>query len=126
MKLRIRGDSIRLRLTRGEVDDLVATGAVEELTRLPAGPGFRYRLRADPSVDAVTATFEAGTLGVAVPRTAAAAWAASEEVAIRGEAPVAGGTLTVLVEKDFPCMTVREGEDDGDAFAPDRLAAGPC
>jgi len=122
MKLRIRGDSIRLRLTRGEVQELVSRGAVAELTRLPAGPGFGYQLRADASARAVTATFEAGVLGVAVPKAAADAWAASEEVAIRAEVPVAGSSLTILVEKDFPCLTVREGEDDGDAFARDRLA----
>lgn len=124
MKLRIRGDSIRLRLTRGEVADLVATGVVTELTRLPGGPGFRYQLRADASARAVTATFEAGVLGVAVPKAAAEAWAASEEVAIRGDVPAAGGTLAIAVEKDFPCMTVREGEDDSDAFARGRLGVG--
>lgn len=124
MKLRIRGDSIRLRLTRGEVQDLVAKGAVMETTRLPVGPGFAYQLRADASARTVTATFEAGVLGVAVPRAAAEAWAASEEVTIQGEVPVAGSTLTILVEKDFPCLAVRAGEDDSDAFARDRLAVG--
>ena len=122
MKLRIRGDSIRLRLTRGEVADLVATGMVAERTRLPVGPAFGYQLRADAAARGVTATFEAGVLGVAVPSASAAAWAASEEVAIQGELPVAGGTLTILIEKDFPCLTVRAGEDDSDAFARDRLA----
>jgi hypothetical protein len=122
MKLRIRGDSIRLRLTRSEVADLVAHGAVAELTRLPVGAGFGYQLRSDPLASAVTATFEAGVLGVAVPKALAEAWAASAEVAMHGELPVAGGMLTILVEKDFPCMTVRPGEDDSDAFARDRLA----
>jgi hypothetical protein len=121
MKLRIRGNSIRLRLTRGEVQDLVTQGRVAELTRLPVGPAFGYQLRADAAAAAVTATFEAGVLGVAVPKAAAEAWAASEEVAIGGGLPVAGGTLTILVEKDFPCLTVRAGEDDSDAFARDRL-----
>jgi hypothetical protein len=122
MKLRIRGDSIRLRLTRGEVGDLVAKGVVAERTSLPAGPGFRYQLRADASARAVTATFESGVLGIEVPKAAAETWAASEEVAIRGDVPAQGGTLTILVEKDFPCLTVREGEDDSDAFARDRHA----
>ena len=122
MKLRIRGDSIRLRLTRGEVEDLVVKGVVAEATRLPAGPDFGYRLRADGATRAVTATFEGGVLGVAVPKAAAEKWAGSEAVEIRGEVPVAGGTLTILVEKDFPCLTVRAGEDDSDAFARDRLA----
>jgi hypothetical protein len=124
MKLRIRGNSIRLRLTRGEVQDLVTEGRVAELTRLPVGPAFGYQLRADAAAGAVTATFEAGVLGVAVPKAAAAAWAASDEVAIEGAVPVADGTLTILVEKDFPCLTVRAGEDDSDAFARDRLAVG--
>jgi len=121
MKLRIRGDSIRLRLTRSEVADLVAKGVVAEHTRLPAGPGFGYQLGADAHARAVGATFEAGVLRVAVPAAAAAAWAASEDVAIRAEVPVEGGTLAILIEKDFPCLTVRQGEDDGDAFARDRL-----
>ena len=124
MKLRIRGDSIRLRLTRGEVGDLVARGVVAERTHLPSGPGFGYQLRAAADARGVTATFEAGVLGVEVPMAAAAAWAASEEVAIRGDVPAGDSTLTILVEKDFPCLTVREGEDDSDAFARDRLAAG--
>ena len=122
MKLRLRGDSIRLRLTRSEVADLVAKGAVVETTRLPAGPGISYQLRADATGRALGATFEAGVLAVAVPKSVAEAWAASEEVAIGGELPVAGGILTVLVEKDFPCLTARAGEDDSDAFARDRLA----
>ena len=126
MKLRIRGDSIRLRLTRGEVGGLVATGVVAERTRMPAGPGFRYELRTAAEARALTATFEAGVLGVEVPRAAAEAWAVSEDVAIQGEVPAEGGTLTILVEKDFPCLTVRQGEDDSDAFARDRLAVGRC
>ena len=124
MKLRIKGDSIRLRLTRGEVAQLVASGTVADATLLPVGPGFGYQLRTDPLARAPSATFEAGVLGVAVPKALAEAWAASEEVAIRAELPVAGGTLLILVEKDFPCQTVRDGEDDSDAFARDRLKAG--
>jgi hypothetical protein len=124
MKLRIRGNSIRLRLTRSEVQDLVTQGQVAELTRLPVGPAFGYQLRVDASAGALSATFEAGVLGVVVPRGAADAWASSEEVAIDAQLPVADGTLTILVEKDFPCLTVRAGEDDSDAFARDRLAVG--
>jgi hypothetical protein len=122
MKLRIRGDSIRLRLTRGEVADLVAKGRVAEHTHLPAGAGFRYELRTDSGARAVAATFDAGVLGILVPKAAAEAWAQSEEVGIRAEVPLAEGALAVLVEKDYPCLTVRTGEDDSDAFARDRLS----
>lgn len=116
MKLRLRGDSIRLRLTRGEVQALVTDGVVAERTRLPVGPAFGYELRADGALRAPTATFEGGVLGVAVPRAAAASWAASDEEGMRADVPVAGGTLAIVVEKDFPCATSRAGEDDSDAF----------
>ncbi len=121
MKLRTRGDSIRLRLTRAEVRDLAAHGEVAERTRLPAGAGFGYRLRADPRGNEITASFEAGVLGVAVPRAAVETSAASEEAAMRAELPLPGGALAILVEKDFPCMTARAGKDDRDAFARARL-----
>lgn len=122
MKLRIRGDSIRLRLTRGEVQSLVADGRVAERTHLPAGTAFGYELRVEAGRQLPAATFEAGVLGVALPIATAAAWAGSEEVAIRAELPLASGTLSLLIEKDFPCMVVRAGEDDSDAFQRDRLA----
>jgi hypothetical protein len=121
MKLRIRGDSIRLRLTRAEVRELVERGEVAERTRLPAGAGFGYRLRADAGGGGVSASFTAGVLCVAVPRAAVEAWAASEEAAIGAELPLPEGALAILVEKDFPCLAVRAGEDDSGAFARDRL-----
>ena len=44
MKLRIRDNSIRLRLTRGEVDSLRADGLVKARTEFPAGHEFGYEL----------------------------------------------------------------------------------
>ncbi len=122
MKLRIRGDSVRLRLTRGEVQALVQGGAVRERTRVPGGTAFGYELLSDPAAAAVAVRFDGGVLAVTVPAATAAAWAGSEEVALGAELPLPGGALSVLIEKDFPCLTVRAGEDDSDAFARERLA----
>jgi hypothetical protein len=50
---------------------------------------------------------------VRVPVDVARAWTDGEEVGIES---AAGATPRILVEKDFACLSPREGEDDGDAF----------
>ena len=118
MKLRIRGDSVRLRLTRTEVAALVASGHVSERMHLPGGRHFEYRLAVDPLLETPGALMEQGALVVRLPKKMAESWAGSETVGI--EAREANGKeegLLILVEKDFPCLTPRANEDDSDAFA---------
>jgi len=47
-------------------------------------------------------------------------WAESEEVGIAATVGLGDGALALLIEKDFPCLTTRPGEDDSDAFGRDR------
>jgi len=112
MKLRIKGDSIRFRLTRTEVADLAGGGEVADRTRFPAGAALGYRVTAAAAIPSVAATFDAGIVTVQLPLDAARAWAGSEEVTIRAELPLGDGSLVLLVEKDFPCTTPRAGIDD--------------
>ena len=112
MKLRMKGDSIRLRLTRNDVSSLVTQGRVEDCTRFPVGAPLGYAVVMDATAGAVGAAFDAGVITVHIPGADARAWARSEEVTIRAELPVASGVLLVLVEKDFPCTTPRAGADD--------------
>lgn len=114
MKLRIRGDSLRLRLTQGEVRSLRETGSVIET--LHFGPSaLHYELRS-ADVDAPVASFDGGHIVVSLPRARANAWADGDEVGIAAEQALAQGTLALLIEKDFQCLAPREGEDDVDAF----------
>jgi len=118
VKLRIRGNSIRLRLTRSEVDQLCAVGRVSEAVHLPSKRSFGYALEVSDRVDRPTAEWDGDGIRVLLPRPAGVSWARSEQVGI--EAQVAlddGGALTLLVEKDFPCLVPRPGENDADAFA---------
>jgi hypothetical protein len=112
MKLRIRGSSIRLRLTQGEVADLAAKGRIEEATVFGGGERFGYALVASAGATSVGARFVGGAIEVTVPAARARAWAASDEVGIEGE----DGALRIAIEKDFKCLTPRTGEDDADAF----------
>ena len=105
MKLRIRGNSLRLRLSRGEVAELAERGRVDD----------GIVCADDASV--LSARIGAGSIVVTLPTSLARAWAASDDVGLEAEQPIGGGeVLRLLVEKDFACLTARTGEDDGDAF----------
>ncbi|MBX3230400.1 MAG: hypothetical protein KIT84_03300 [Labilithrix sp.] len=109
MKLRIRGDSLRLRLTRPEVDALRERGRVEDATSFPDGAVFRYTLEVGA---ATTASFDARGIVVTLERGEAEAWCTSESVGVRG----AVGPSSILVEKDFACLRPREDEDPAEHF----------
>ncbi len=117
MKLRIRDNSVRLRLTRGEVDMLRDEGIVNARTGFPGGRDFQYKLESSPASVNPGAFFSENIVTVRLPETAVLAWADSEQVSIEGEQVLDDGEkLMILVEKDFTCLAPREGEDESDMF----------
>jgi hypothetical protein len=119
MKLRIKGNSLRLRLSRSEVARFCETGQVADAIAFGPGPDQRmtYTL-ATAEVPSVQAGFAGRTVTVWVPPGLGRAWATTEQVAIEGEQSVGNGdSLRLLIEKDFHCLAPRDGEDDSDAFA---------
>jgi hypothetical protein len=117
MKLRIRGDSIRLRLTKPDVATLVEKRTVGESMRMSPNAAFEYRLTSNRAAAAARVALTGNVLEVQLPQAQVNAWARSNEVGI--EAWQKNGSedgLLVLVEKDFPCLTARPYEDDSDAF----------
>jgi hypothetical protein len=116
MKLRMHGNSLRLRLNRAEVARLAETGRVEEVVQFAPDVAFRYALEAAPDADAPRALYADGGVRVLLPVTKAREWASTERVAVSGEQVVTPGTtLNILVEKDFKCLH-GESEPDLDAF----------
>ncbi len=111
MKLRLRHNSIRLRLTRSEVDRLQHSGQVQETVEFPKTP-FVFSLESASDVETISASFADGRLSVSVPLEQSRAWAATEEVGI--EAEFQG--LSILIEKDWPCLHPSATED-ADTFA---------
>ena len=117
MKLRIRDNSIRLRLERAEVDTLRDSGLIAAKTGFPGGRDLGYVVESSPASVNPGAVLSDGTITVRLPETAVLAWANSEQVSIAGEQRLADGeTLSILVEKDFACLAPREGEDESDMF----------
>jgi hypothetical protein len=116
MKLRIRGNSVRLRVSQPEVNALAEHGCTEDRARFAPGAELTYRLAAAPG-GTVRAAFTASTIEISIPKPELDRWLAPSEVTIRAEQPIGGGErLTILVEKDFECLEPREGEDASDLF----------
>ncbi|MEM1204172.1 MAG: hypothetical protein AAGN66_13160 [Acidobacteriota bacterium] len=116
MKLRIRGNSLRLRLERAEVATFAADGKISD--RIVFGPenALAYGLEA-AEVDAVSVHRSGDGVFVQVPRALASDWAGGDTVGFDAEIEAGGqGPLRVLVEKDFACLHKRPGEDESDAY----------
>ena len=112
MKLRIRGDSLRLRLSQSEVATFAERGALEDATTFGPSAKLSYAMAFG---DSLGATLTGARILVTVPAAAARAWATNEEVGLEATQSTGEGTLKILVEKDFACLTPR-GSEDADAF----------
>lgn len=116
MKLRIKGNSIRLRLNKTEVDDLKRSGIVEnEVGFGTSSPGFRYCL--ETGTGELRCEFDGTLLRVVIGAADAIRWASSGEIGRETVQKTGDDTdLRILIEKDFACLAERAGEDDLDAF----------
>jgi hypothetical protein len=114
VKLRIRDNSVGLRLTQDEVEVLRKQGVVSARTGFPGGRELRYELESSPASVAPAAFFSDNVLTVRLPETTVIAWAATEQVAIEGEQVLVDGEkLAIVVEKDFDGCTRHEEHDEG-------------
>lgn len=116
MKLRIKGNSLRLRVSPTELERIAAQGWVEDSVRFAADTALSYRLEVGAG-GGLAAALEAGRIRVTVPRAAVERWRRDDEVAIGGEQALPDGeTLNILIEKDFECLKPRPGDADADTF----------
>jgi hypothetical protein len=118
MKLRIRSNSIRFRLTQSEVAQFGESGYIEEAIDFGGSPSSRliYALTATTE-DNVASEFEDGKITVSIPSIQVRQWVDSDQVGIETDRNIGDGDkLRILIEKDFACAAPRDGEDDSDAF----------
>ena len=113
MKLRIRGNTLRLRLTQSEVAQVARGETVLERSALSADSEFTYSLGAADS-DVAVAALEGDHLAIHAPKSALLQWASTDEVAVDCASDPAGSDI--LIEKDFACLSPRTGEDDSDTY----------
>ncbi|MBK8561867.1 MAG: hypothetical protein IPN76_00545 [Saprospiraceae bacterium] len=120
MKIRMSGSSIRLRLSQSEVTKFFEHGEVSEVVHFGTGVPLTYTLKRD-AVTEIQTSFQQNQITVLVPADLGNTWAASEqEIGLEHISRFAtdgdGGSLRILVEKDFKCLANRPGEDESDNF----------
>lgn len=119
MKLRILGDTLRVRLAQAEVVRLRQVGQVDQSIHFGAEPeaAMRYVVKTQPDATTITASLEQRSIVVRIPESVAASWADSTEVSLRASQTIdAQRSLSILIEKDFKCLVPRTGEEDSDGF----------
>ena len=117
MKLRILGDSLRLRLSQSEVERIGAGGQVREQIRFGGEQVLTYQLSASDTSE-LFASFTDQLIHVHFPKDQLFQWANSDQVGLSNEQPInEQERLRILVEKDFKCLTPRPHEDESDLFA---------
>lgn len=106
MKLRIQGNSLRLRVSEAEVGQLTQTGRIGEVLTLGPLPeqGLHYVLLVSAKHQAMEAHFADNTITVYLPQQAAAQWINSDQNGLEQVIETgAGRSLRLLVEKDLGC-----------------------
>lgn len=114
MKIRIKGNSIRMRLTKTDVSRLCESGYLEEQTIFP-GTRFMYALeKADVTV--LSATFENNKITLHVPASFLKDWAVNDIIGLDAQMPLPSAeSLYLLIEKDFACLD-HTTEDQSDNY----------
>lgn len=120
MKLRIRENSIRVSVDRADLAELLERGRVLDVLRF--GPGinrtFTYAVVVGLALPAhPRADYSAGILVVTIDRGDAEAWSKGNQVGFDHEQAVEGGTVRVILEKDFACLDRPEEDSAEDVWA---------
>ncbi len=118
MKLRIRGNSIRLRLTQSEVNQFLNQGSISDSIQFGLEPEneLKYQLKI-AICDHLQANYDQHQITVLVPEQQGLVWANTQEVSMEHLSTNGQDEqLKILVEKDFQCLVVRSGGEDQDTF----------
>jgi hypothetical protein len=104
MKLRMQGDSLRLRIGPSEVERLMAVGRVEETIHFASDDRLTWALEHSKAASCLSVRRTSTEVAVILPTAVAQAWAGSEDVGIYGEVSNGLGALQLAIEKDFACL----------------------
>jgi hypothetical protein len=119
MKLRIKGNSLRLRVSRSELARFLAGEAVAETIRFAAAPEAKltYALARGTQASAAIVRYQAQEVTVLLSKEQAESWGQDDQVGVYTLVNIAPeGLLELIVEKDFACLD-RSDEDNKDRSA---------
>jgi hypothetical protein len=119
MKIRIRGNSVRLRLLQSEVAKLATGGKVSEQIQFGLSDDeiLTYTLQVSDQAREISAGLCQNEICVTLPTETAQNWIENnEEISLENEKNLGDDSLHILVEKDFVCLTRTDDPDNLDAF----------
>ena len=119
MKLRLRENSIRLRLLQTEVIQLREIGNVSERITFGTNPtdSLTYSLRVSGETEKIFVQKMDDQIEVFLPVKMAENWADTDQTGLYHTQNIGDlGELKIIVEKDFICIDRPLDEDNKDAF----------
>ena len=123
MKIRIKGNSIRYRLTKSEVETFSRTGSFEEVAHF-GDAVFIYRVHAKEGIETLDAQFKNHTITLFLNKEKSKDWFKTDKVGFSERVKKTDGTvLTLLLEKDFACLDERD-EDQSDNYPNPKIELG--
>ena len=115
MKLRIKGNSLRLRVSRSEMNRFSMGQTIQETIQFGPDPDARltYALEWNAAINQTTGKYDSHTITVQIPSELARSWVESDLVGLSGSTDLgSAGTLEILVEKDFACLDQSDADNE--------------
>jgi len=118
MKIRIKGNSVRIRLSKSELDKFAANGYLEETTAFVSSTlTYALEKRADIYGNTLTADMQNNTITMFIPQSLLTEWTQTDRVGFEANMMLDNGeVLYLLLEKDFKCLdeTIEDQSDNFD------------
>ncbi len=120
MKIRIKGNAIRFRLTQSEVNYFSENGQLQEKTEFGNGE-LKYAIISSINHETLSVEWANNTILLNIPAMVANNWTTTNLVGLEARQPLGNGKeLFLLIEKDFKCLDATT-EDQSDNY-PNPLA----
>lgn len=114
MKIRIRGNLVRYRLTKDEVEQLCREKFIAEKTNFP-NLDFSYSIRVSDTKN-LEIDFANNQISLQISEELLQGWDTNNRVGYSQSVPTSNDkTIDILLEKDFTCLEDR-GEDESNNY----------
>ncbi|MEH6511958.1 DUF7009 family protein [Maribacter arcticus] len=121
MKIRIKGDSIRFRLTQTEVKELSENGKIYDSTNF-GNLKFSYGVTLNKNINNLSVRFENNGIILEMPDATGKSWYANDIITFENVLKISKeNDLYLLLEKDFTCLD-NTIEDQSDNYPNPKLA----
>jgi hypothetical protein len=114
MKIRIKGNSIRIRLTRTEVENFGKFGVLEDSTDF-GNNKLIYAIESRTEINELQSSFDNNRITVWIPENIKQEWISTERVGFENNFSIGNDKhLFLLIEKDFVCLdnTIEDQSDN--------------